>query len=130
MYRESLSLAFILIFLLLGYAVLVSGGTVTYDWEVTWVWAAPDGFGRPVIGINNVWPCPVIEASVGDTVVINLVNKLGNETTGLHFHGINQIDSNYMDGSVGTSQCPLPPNYSVVYSFTVRYKYNPNYFHA
>ncbi|KAI0439097.1 Cupredoxin [Xylaria telfairii] len=118
MYRASLSLAFILIFLLLGYAVLVSGETVTYDWEVTWVWAAPDGFGRPVIGINHVWPCPIIEASLGDTVVINLANKLGNETTGLHFHGINQVDSNYMDGAVGTSQCPLPPDYSVVYSFT------------
>ncbi|KAI0196980.1 Cupredoxin [Astrocystis sublimbata] len=95
-----------------------SSQTITLDWEVTWVWAEPDGFGRPVIGINNTWPCPVIEASIGDTVVINLKNKLGNETTGLHFHGINQINSNYMDGAVGTSQCPLPPNHSVTYSFT------------
>ncbi|KAI0545286.1 Cupredoxin [Xylaria curta] len=102
---------------LLVYAVSALAETVTYDWEVTWVWAAPDGFGRPVIGINNAWPCPAIEASVGDTVVINLLNKLGNETTGLHFHGINQINSNYMDGSVGTSQCPLPPGFKVTYSF-------------
>ncbi|KAI0479649.1 Cupredoxin [Xylaria cf. heliscus] len=107
-----------ILFTLIVNTVPVFGGTVTYDWEVTWVWAAPDGFARPVIGINNIWPCPVIEASVGDTVVINLFNKLGNETTGLHFHGINQIESNYMDGSVGTSQCPLPPDYSVTYSFT------------
>ncbi|KAI8953476.1 Cupredoxin [Xylaria longipes] len=107
-----------LLFALLFSVVAVRTATVTYNWEVTWVWAAPNGFGRPVIGINNAWPCPVIEASIGDTVVINLRNKLGNETTGLHFHGINQILSNYMDGSVGTSQCPLPPNYSVTYSFT------------
>ncbi|KAI0881802.1 putative ferroxidase [Annulohypoxylon maeteangense] len=91
--------------------------TVTYNWNVTWVSASPDGFERPVIGINDAWPCPKIEANVGDFVVVNLNNKLGNETTGLHFHGINQISSNDMDGAVGTNQCPLPPDYSVKYRF-------------
>lgn len=114
MYRASLIPLFTLI-----HDIAVSAATITYDWEVTWVWAAPDGVGRPIIGINNSWPCPMIQASVGDTVVVNLSNKLGNETTGIHFHGINQINSNYMDGSVGSSQCPLPPNYSITYSFTV-----------
>ncbi|KAI0849334.1 putative ferroxidase [Daldinia vernicosa] len=94
-----------------------SAKTVTYDWNVTWVFASPDGFGRPVIGINDAWPCPTIEADVGDFVSINLNNKLGNETTGLHFHGINQIRSNFMDGAVGTNQCPLPPDHSVKYRF-------------
>ncbi|KAI1274624.1 Cupredoxin [Xylaria sp. FL0933] len=102
----------------LAHAVAVLAATVTYNWEVTWVWAAPDGFARPLIGINNTWPCPIIEASIGDTVVVNLLNKLGNETTGIHFHGINQINSNAMDGSVGSSQCALPPDYSITYSFT------------
>ncbi|KAI1438412.1 Cupredoxin [Xylaria sp. CBS 124048] len=100
---------------ILFHAVLAA--TITYNWEATWVWAAPDGFGRPVIGINGSWPCPVIEASVGDTVIINLLNKLGNETTGLHFHGISQINTNFDDGAVGSNQCPLPPNYSMTYSF-------------
>ncbi|KAI1662767.1 putative ferroxidase [Daldinia decipiens] len=94
-----------------------SAKTVTYDWNVTWVFASPDGFGRPVIGINDAWPCPTIEANVGDFVSIDLNNKLGNETTGLHFHGINQISSNSMDGAVGTNQCPLPPDHSVRYRF-------------
>ncbi|KAI1109010.1 Cupredoxin [Nemania sp. NC0429] len=113
MYRATLLPLFTLI-----QAIAVSAATITVWWEVTWVWAAPDGVGRPVIGINNTWPCPMIQATVGDTVVVNLFNKLGNETTGIHFHGINQINSNYMDGSVGSSQCPLPPNYSITYSFT------------
>ncbi|KAF3058203.1 Iron transport multicopper oxidase FET3 [Daldinia childiae] len=94
-----------------------SAKTVKYDWNVTWVFASPDGFGRPVIGINDVWPCPTIEADVGDFVSIDLNNKLGNETTGLHFHGINQINTNSMDGAVGTNQCPLPPDHSVRYRF-------------
>lgn len=118
MYRQSLPLL-----LPLAYAAGALAATITYNWEVTWVWAAPDGFGRPLIGINNTWPCPIIEALIGDTVVVNLLNKLGNETTGMHFHGINQINSNAMDGSVGSSQCPLPPGYSMTYSFTVRQTY-------
>ncbi|KAI1492540.1 Cupredoxin [Biscogniauxia mediterranea] len=101
----------------LSQAVSSWAATVSYDWEVTWVFAAPDGYGRPIIGINNSWPCPPIEANVGDTVVINLSNKLGNETSGLHFHGINQINSNYMDGAAGVSQCPLPPDSCITYSF-------------
>lgn len=96
-----------------------SAKTVSYDWNVTWVFASPDGFGRPVIGINDDWPCPTIEADVGDFISINLNNKLGNETTGLHFHGINQINTNSMDGAVGTNQCPLPPDHSVKYRFYV-----------
>ncbi|KAI1500861.1 Cupredoxin [Biscogniauxia marginata] len=101
----------------LSQAVGSWAATVTYDWNVTWVSGAPDGFNRPIIGINNEWPCPLIEANVGDTIVINMTNKLVNETTGLHFHGINQINSNFMDGAAGSNQCPVPPEYSISYSF-------------
>lgn len=98
-------------------AAVARAATVTYDWDVTWVWASPDGFGRPVIGINNQWPCPVIEAMVGDTIVVNLANQLGNQTAGLHFHGVNQANSADMDGPSGVSQCPLPPGSSIKYQF-------------
>ncbi|KAI0134094.1 Cupredoxin [Xylariales sp. AK1849] len=91
--------------------------TVTYDWEVTWVNAAPDGFERPVVGINGQWPCPPLEACVGDTVVVNLKNGLGNQTTGLHFHGISQINTNFMDGASMVNQCPLLPGSSIKYEF-------------
>ena len=94
-------------------------GVVTYDWDVTWVNAAPDGFARPVIGINGQWPCPKIEANVGDTIVVKVTNKFGNETTGLHFHGINQASTNEMDGPSGVTQCPVPPGSSITYSFLV-----------
>ncbi|KAK4249289.1 multicopper oxidase [Corynascus novoguineensis] len=103
-------------FALLG---VVGAETVTYDWNVTWVWATPDGFGRPVIGINNQWPCPTIHATAGDVVVINLNNKLGNQTTGLHFHGINQLQTANMDGPSGVTQCTIPPDTAVKYQFTV-----------
>ncbi|AEO62279.1 multicopper oxidase like protein [Thermothielavioides terrestris NRRL 8126] len=98
--------------------IVVRAGTVTYDWNVTWVWAKPDGFGRPVIGINHKWPCPTLEATVGDTVIVNFLNKLGNQTAGLHFHGVSQLQTPEMDGPSGVTQCPVPPDASVKYQFT------------
>ncbi|KAI4198922.1 MAG: hypothetical protein LQ350_004987 [Teloschistes chrysophthalmus] len=66
--------------------------TVTYDFNITWVTAQPDGFSRPTIGINGQWPIPHITATVGDRVIVNVNNQLGNQTTTLHFHGL------YMNG--------------------------------
>lgn len=106
-------------FLLLSVASLSVAKTVSYEWDVTWVRAAPDGFERPLIGINGQWPCPSINADVGDTVVIKLNNLLGNETTGLHFHGIDQIHNSEMDGPSGVTQCPVPPGSSITYNFLV-----------
>src|SRR5271163_1698012 len=94
---------------LLSFASIALADTVTYNWNVDWVTAAPDGVSRPVIGINGKWPCPPIEATVGDTVVVHLTNNLGNESTSLHFHGISQKGSQVMDGPSGVTQCPIPP---------------------
>ncbi|KAK4986627.1 hypothetical protein LTR50_005154 [Elasticomyces elasticus] len=94
--------------------------TVTYNFDLTWVTANPDGqLARPVIGINSKWPLPVINCAVGDTVVVNLNNKLGNQTSGLHFHGLKQKGSTGYDGPFGVNQCPITPGSSFQYSFTV-----------
>ncbi|EHK48959.1 uncharacterized protein TrAtP1_000467 [Trichoderma atroviride] len=99
---------------------LAGAATVNYDFNITWVTANPDGaFPRPVIGINNQWPIPQIEANIGDRVVINVNNQLGNQSTSLHFHGIYQNGSTHMDGPVGVSQCQIPPGYSFTYNFTI-----------
>lgn len=81
----------------------------TFEWNTTWVNAAPDGFSRPVVGINGVWPCPTIKGKVGEVITIELNNQLGNETTSLHFHGLRQHNTPFMDGLAGVSQCPIAP---------------------
>ncbi|KUJ14914.1 uncharacterized protein LY89DRAFT_620153, partial [Mollisia scopiformis] len=91
--------------------------TLSYTWDVAYVTASPDGVSRQVIGINGQWPLPTIEGTVGDTVTINLTNSLGTQSTGLHFHGINQKGSPIMDGPSGVSQCPIPPGSSFTYTF-------------
>ncbi|KAK5997143.1 Iron transport multicopper oxidase fetC [Cladobotryum mycophilum] len=97
-----------------------NAATVNYDFNITWVIANPDGaFPRPVIGINGQWPIPAIEATVGDRVVINVNNQLGNQSTSLHFHGLYMNGTTHMDGPVGVSQCAIPPGSSFKYDFTI-----------
>lgn len=94
--------------------------TVTYNFEVGWVTANPDGaFERPTIGINGQWPIPRIEANVGDNVVVHVTNQLGNQSTSLHFHGLFMNGTTHMDGPSQVSQCSIPPGSSFTYNFIV-----------
>jgi iron transport multicopper oxidase len=97
------------------------GNTIKYNWDIEWVNAnpivGPRGAARPVIGINGQWPLPTVEGTVGDVVEITINNKLVNETTGIHWHGIHQIGSSDMDGASHVTQCPVPPGSSFTYKF-------------
>ena len=92
----------------------------TYDFTIQWVTRNPDGLAdRPVMGINGEWPLPRIEATVGDRVIVNVNNQLGNQSTSIHFHGIFMNGTNEMDGVTGVTQCGIPPGSSFTYNFTV-----------
>lgn len=94
--------------------------TVTYDFNVTWVTANPDGLQpRKVVGINGQWPLPVIEVDKGDRLVVNMYNGLGDKSASIHFHGMYQNGTNEMDGASMVTQCPIPPGASFTYNFTV-----------
>ncbi|KAF4158038.1 hypothetical protein CNMCM8927_005443 [Aspergillus lentulus] len=98
-------------------AGLTAAKDIHLDWNITWVWAAPDGFGRPMIGINNEWPCPIINADLGDHLIVDVHNGLGNQSTGIHWHGFHQYMTGTMDGSNQVTQCALPPGSSMRYEF-------------
>ncbi|KAH9907865.1 Cupredoxin [Xylariomycetidae sp. FL2044] len=94
--------------------------TVTYNFNITWVTANPDGtFERPTIGINGQWPIPRITADVGDNIVVHVTNQLGNQSTSLHFHGLFMNGTTHMDGPSQVSQCQIPPGSSFTYNFTI-----------
>ncbi|KAL3444054.1 Cupredoxin [Aspergillus insuetus] len=112
----------ILLASLAGFLVLQTcyAKTVTYDWNVTWVTANPDGLHpRKVVGINNEWPLPIIEVEKGDRIVANVYNGLGDKDTTIHWHGMFLNNSNNMDGPSMVTQCPIPPGSSFTYNFTV-----------
>jgi iron transport multicopper oxidase len=94
--------------------------TVTYNWNVGWIWTAPvGGTAKPVIGINGAWPCPQLDATVGDRVIVNVCNNLGNQSTTIHWHGIRMNGTNDMDGVAGVTQCPIAPGQTFTYEFEV-----------
>jgi iron transport multicopper oxidase len=94
--------------------------TVTYDFNVTWVTANPDGLKeRKVIGVNGQWPLPTIEVDKGDQLVVNMHNGLGDKNATIHFHGMYQNGTNEMDGPSMVTQCPVPPGADFTYNFTV-----------
>ena len=111
---------FMRLFISLLSVSIAQAATVTYDFNITWVTAQPDGFSRPVIGVNNQWPIPPITATVGDRVVVNVQNQLGNQSTSLHFHGLYMNGTTHMDGPIGVTQCSIPPGGSFVYDYKVR----------
>lgn len=99
---------------------VANAATVVHDFSIGWVYANPDGaFNRPTIGVNGQWPLPVITANIGDNIIVNVKNDLGNQTTSLHFHGLFMNGTNYMDGPTHVTQCPIPVGGSFTYNFTV-----------
>ncbi|RMD43575.1 hypothetical protein DV735_g1588, partial [Chaetothyriales sp. CBS 134920] len=94
--------------------------TVEYYFNLTWVSANPDGLSaRPVVGINDTWPLPLIEVDKGDQLLVHLHNGLGNKSASIHFHGMYQNGTTNMDGATGVSQCGVPPGSDFTYNFTV-----------
>jgi iron transport multicopper oxidase len=105
--------------LLLVGSLLADAATVTYNFNVTWVPANPDGlYVRPTIGINGQWPLPILRATVGDTVLVVVNNQLGNQSTTLHFHGLYMNGTADMDGPLLVSQCAIVPGQTFTYNFT------------
>lgn len=44
--------------------------------------------------------------------VVHVTNALQTNGTSLHFHGIRQNGTNYMDGTASVTQCPIAPGWS------------------
>lgn len=71
----------------------------------------PDGSPgtREVQLINGQYPGPLIRAKWGDTLIINVKNDMKDNGTGIHWHGIRQLNSCQHDGVPGVTECPIAP---------------------
>lgn len=81
--------------------------------------------------MNNQFPGPEIEANWGDTIQVTVHNQISNppEGTALHWHGLLQKGTQFMDGVPGVSQCPIPPNGTFTYTFTADL-YGTSWYHS
>jgi FtsP/CotA-like multicopper oxidase with cupredoxin domain len=100
-----------------------------YHWTISDVEFNPDGVYRPMMVINNQFPGPLIEVNEGDTIVVHINNKATNATS-IHWHGLYQNGTNYMDGTVGITQCPIAPGTKFTYEFKVSGQYGTYWYHA
>lgn len=103
----------------------------TYDFTIKREKKAPDGYLKNVLVINGQFPGPLIEANWGDTIQVIVHNEIIGPPEGvaLHWHGILQKTSQWMDGVPGVQQCPIPPGSSFTYSF-IADLYGTSWYHS
>ncbi|KAF8403524.1 hypothetical protein HHK36_011628 [Tetracentron sinense] len=90
-----------------------------FKWEVGYLFWSPDCVENVVMGINGQFPGPTIRAKAGDTIVVELTNKLHTEGVVIHWHGIRQLGTPWADGTASISQCVINPEETFVYRFKV-----------
>ncbi|KAJ8422144.1 hypothetical protein Cgig2_026687 [Carnegiea gigantea] len=104
-------------------SLMVVGSTVAkvrhFKWSVEYTYWAPDCEERVVMAINGQFPGPTIRACAGDTLHIELTNKLSTEGVVIHWHGIRQVGTPWADGTASISQCAINPGETFTYRFKV-----------
>jgi hypothetical protein len=58
-----------------------------------------------------------VTADWGDILSIKVINKLQDNGTAIHFHGVRQLNSCGADGVPGITQCPIAPGAEFTYYF-------------
>nr|POF10896.1 l-ascorbate oxidase [Quercus suber] len=80
---------------------------------------SPDCYKKLMITINGRSTGPTILAQEGDTVTVEVTNKLLSENLAIHWHGIRKIGTCWSDGTEGVTQCPVVHGDTFKYEFKV-----------
>ncbi|KAI8620075.1 Cupredoxin [Chytriomyces sp. MP71] len=104
--------------------------TIELHWTATSQLADFDGVTVSSIGVSGSHghEAPII-INKGDTILLHFTNSLSTPTS-LHFHGIFQNRTGFMDGPTFVTQCPIPPGASYLYNFTVDNQAGTYFWHA
>ncbi|XP_055883560.1 uncharacterized protein LOC129925978 [Biomphalaria glabrata] len=89
-----------------------------------------DGVMRGIKTANRILPGPRVEVCEGDTIEVTVMNAMEvSEGTSIHWHGIHQRGTPFMDGVAMLTQCPIPAHAKFTYRFTAN---NPgtHFWHA
>ena len=86
---------------------------------------------RSVILVNGAFPAPTIEANWGDTITVNVCNKITGpeEGTSFHWHGLLQKQTPWYDGVPAVDQCPIAPGTCMTYQFLADL-YGTSWYHS
>ncbi|BEJ12352.1 hypothetical protein CspHIS471_0208120 [Cutaneotrichosporon sp. HIS471] len=89
-----------------------------YNFDLSVAYAPVGGLVKRTLLVNGISPGPLIETNVGDNIVVHVHNSMPNATA-VHWHGLRQVNTNFMDGAAGFTQCAIPPGGAFTYNFTV-----------
>lgn len=76
-----------------------------------------DGYNRMAITVNETIPGPPIIVYEGQTVIVHVHNYLLSDSVTIHWHGLHQKTSPWMDGVGWVSQCPIASGQTFTYNF-------------
>ena len=72
---------------------------------------------RMAIAVNGQIPGPTLIVHEGQTVIVHVHNKLTTEGISVHWHGMHQRGSPFMDGVGQVTQCQIGPSSRFSYKF-------------
>ncbi|KAJ2145928.1 ferroxidase fet3 [Coemansia sp. RSA 518] len=105
--------------LYIGLFTVATTKHVVVNWDISHITVNRDDYNlRRAIGVNGKLPIPPVEATVGDTLELNVHNGLDRPTT-IHAHGLFQTNNTHMDGPAMITQCGIPPGDSFTYHYTL-----------
>jgi multicopper oxidase len=113
-------------------AIAAQGGRRQFEFKtgILTPKAWPDG--KPKVGgiwaINGMFPGPTIRAKEGEEISVTLCNHLPQPTT-IHWHGIHQNGTWFMDGVERISQAAIRPGDCFTYTFRA-YPAGTHWYHS
>ncbi|XP_076058516.1 uncharacterized protein LOC143035925 [Oratosquilla oratoria] len=66
-----------------------------------------DGVTRAITTVNRQLPGPAIQVCKGDRVVVDVFNQMSSDSLTIHWHGVLQHGTPFMDGVPMVTQCPV-----------------------
>jgi len=76
-----------------------------------------DGYMKLLTVANGQFPGPSVEVWSGQTVEIKVINAIATEVVTIHWHGLHQRETPWMDGVGRLTQCSIVPGDSFTYTF-------------
>ena len=97
--------------------VLQNGSCTEFGAECTEPSTVDGSTYRTFIGVNGSIPGPTLIVREDQIVIVEVQNNLTTEGTSIHWHGMHQRNTPWMDGVGMISQCPIQPGTTFRYIF-------------
>lgn len=88
-----------------------------------------NGEARTLYVINQQMPGPAIHVCKDDRVIIDITNYIPGQELSIHWHGLHQKETPWMDGVPMVTQCPILSGTSFRYMFYAR-QAGTQYYHS